>query len=77
PNPDTMLAGAVYWKQFNGGTAIALVPETYTIDGRSVTVPVRQQVTTDEDSTLTGFELTATHRLSYLLKPFDGLGFKV
>ncbi|MHC1671311.1 TonB-dependent receptor [Stenotrophomonas maltophilia] len=77
PNPDTMLAGAVYWKQFNGGTATALVPETYTIDGQSVTVPVRQQVTTDEDSTLTGFELTATHRLSYLPKPFDGLGFKV
>lgn len=72
-----MLAGAVYWKQFNGGTATALVPETYTIDGRSVTVPVRQQVTTDEDSTLTGFELTATHRLSYLPKPFDGLGFKI
>jgi outer membrane receptor protein involved in Fe transport len=39
-------------------------------------VPVRQEVTTDEKSTLTGFELSASHRFSYLPKPFDGLGFK-
>ncbi len=30
-----MLAGAVYWKQFNGGTATALVPGPCTIDGRA------------------------------------------
>jgi len=77
PNPDTLLAAAVYWKQFNGGTATALVDETYTLNGQSVTVPVRQQVTTDEDSTLTGMELSATHRFSYLPQPFDGMGFKV
>lgn len=77
PNADTLLAGAVYWKQFNGGTATALVDETYTINGQTVNVPVRQQVTTDEDSTLTGLELSATHRFSYLPKPFDGMGFKL
>jgi TonB-dependent receptor len=76
-NPDTLLAGAIYWKQFNGGTETALVNEPYTVDGQTVVVPVRQQVTTDEKSTLTGFELTASHRLSYLPQPFDGLGFKL
>ncbi len=76
-NADTLLAGAIYWKQFNGGTASVQVPETYTINGQDVTVPVLQQVTTDEDSTLTGIELSATHRFSYLPKPFDGMGFKV
>ncbi|HEY0334154.1 MAG TPA: TonB-dependent receptor, partial [Stenotrophomonas sp.] len=55
----------------------ALVNEPYTVDGQTVVVPVRQQVTTDEKSTLTGFELTASHRLSYLPQPFDGLGFKL
>lgn len=77
PNPDTVLAGAVYWKQFNGGTETQLFDETFNINGTDVSVPVARQVTTDEDSTLTGFELTASHRFSYLPKPFDGLGFKV
>ncbi|SEL61643.1 TonB-dependent receptor [Pseudoxanthomonas sp. GM95] len=77
PNADTILAGALYWKQFNGGTQTALVNEPYNINGQSVIVPVRQEVTTDEKSTLTGFELSASHRFSYLPKPFDGLGFKV
>jgi iron complex outermembrane receptor protein len=77
PNEDTILAGAVYWKQFNGGTETALIDEDFVIGGQSLTVPVRQQVTTDENSTLTGFELSAAHRFSYLPKPFDGLGFKL
>lgn len=77
PNQDSMLAGAVYWKQFNGGTETALFDETFVVDGQSVTVPVPRQVTTDKKSTLTGFELSAAHRFSYLPKPLDGLGFKL
>ncbi len=77
PNQDTLLAGALYWKQFNGGTETALFDETFVVDGQSVTVPVPRQVTTDEDSTLTGFEFSAAHRFSYLPQPFDGLGFKL
>ncbi|NYF22656.1 TonB-dependent receptor [Xanthomonas sp. JAI131] len=77
PNEDSMLAGAVYWKQFNGGTETALFDETFVVDGQSVTVPVPRQVTTDKKSTLTGFELSAAHRFSYLPKPLDGLGFKL
>jgi len=75
-NADTLLAGAVYWKQFNGGTEIVQFNETFVIDGDSVVVPVAREITTDADSTLTGFELTAAHRFSYLPKPFDGLGLK-
>lgn len=75
-NQDTLLAGAVYWKQFNGGSETRLFDETFVVDGQQVTVPVARQVTTDDNSTLTGFELTAAHRFSYLPKPFDGLGFK-
>lgn len=77
PNEDTLLAGALYWKQFNGGTETALFDETFVVEGQSVTVPVPRQVTTDENSTLTGFELSAAHRFSYLPKPLDGLGFKL
>ncbi|MDL5364637.1 TonB-dependent receptor [Xanthomonas sp. NCPPB 2654] len=77
PNEDSMLAGAVYWKQFNGGTETALFDETFVVDGRSATVSVPRQVTTDKKSTLTGFELSAAHRFSYLPKPLDGLGFKL
>ncbi|MET0288177.1 MAG: TonB-dependent receptor [Pseudoxanthomonas sp.] len=77
PNPDTMLAGALYWKQFNGGTETALFNETFTVEGQDVTVPVRRQVTTDENSTLTGFEFSAAHRFSYFPKPFDGMGVKL
>ena len=77
PNADTILAGALYWKQFNGGTETQIFDETFTVNDQDVTVPVARQVTTDQSSTLTGFELTASHRLSYLPKPFDGLGFKL
>lgn len=76
-NPDTLLAAALYYKQFNGGTETALINETYVIDGQSVVVPVEQEITTDQKSSLYGFELTAAHRFSYLPAPFDGLGFKL
>ncbi|MBX9708851.1 MAG: TonB-dependent receptor [Caulobacteraceae bacterium] len=77
PNEDSIFSAAVYIKQFNGGFIPALVNETYTIGGQTVTIPVVQDVTTDENSILTGFELTAAHRFSNLPAPFDGIGFKV
>lgn len=77
PNEDSIFSAAVYIKQFNGGFIPALLDEVYQIAGQSVTVPVIQDVTTDEDSLLTGFELTAAHRFSNLPAPFDGIGFKV
>lgn len=76
PNPDSILSMAVYHKIFNGGFIPSVIDETFVIDGQTVTVPVVQDSTTDEDSRLTGFELTAAHRFSNLPAPFDGLGFK-
>lgn len=77
PNPDSIFSVAVYYKQFNGGFVPSVIDETYVIGGRSVTIPVVQDSTTDEDSALAGFEITAAHRFSNLPAPFDGLGFKV
>lgn len=77
PNPDSMLSLAVYHKIFNGGFVPTVIDETFVVDGQTITVPVLQDSTTDEDSELTGFEVTAAHRFSNLPAPFDGLGFKV
>ncbi len=76
PNKDSLLSAAVYYKQFNGGSINTVLDETFIIDGNSVVVPVIQPATTDEKSDLYGVELTASHRMSYLPAPFDGLGFK-
>ncbi|AKC85964.1 TonB-dependent receptor [Pseudoxanthomonas suwonensis] len=77
PNPDSLLGLAVYYKQFAGGFIPVLIDESFMIDGNEVIVPVVQDATTDDKSELTGFEVTATHRFSYLPAPFDGLGFKL
>jgi iron complex outermembrane recepter protein len=76
PNPDSMLAAAVYYKQFNGGSIPTVIDESFVIDGVTVVIPVAQDTTTDKKSDLFGLELTAMHRFSYLPAPFDGLGFK-
>jgi len=77
PNPDSVLSVAIYYKRFNGGFVSSVVDETFLIGEQNVTVPVIQDSTTDEDSQLAGFEVTASHRFSNLPAPFDGLGFKV
>lgn len=76
PNPDSIFSFAVYYKLFNGGFVPTVINETYVIDGQTVTIPVTQDATTDDDSELKGFEITAAHRFSNLPAPFDGLGFK-
>lgn len=77
PNPDSILSAAVYYKQFNGGSAATIIDEPFVIDGETRVLPVVQPVTTDEKSELFGAEFTASHRFSYLPAPFDGLGFKL
>ncbi|MBS0567136.1 MAG: TonB-dependent receptor [Proteobacteria bacterium] len=77
PNPDSMLSAALYYKQFNGGYRSSVSNETYVINGTPVTVPVVVMDTTNKKSDLTGIELSAVHRLSYLPHPFDGLAFKL
>jgi len=75
-NEDTMLSGALYYKQFNGGSMPVIVNETFDIDGQSVTVPVEQLATSDQKSDLFGVEFTASHSFSYLPGIFSGLGVK-
>ncbi|WP_078085323.1 TonB-dependent receptor [Microbulbifer mangrovi] len=76
PNDDTMLAFGVYHKRFQGGFETAQITETFEVDGQ--TIPAQFNITrTDEDtSALTGFEMTATHRFSYLPGYLSGLGAK-
>lgn len=77
PNEDTILAGGVYYKSFNGGFDTTAVTETFIVDGQPVNAVVSTSNTTGKNSTIFGFEMTAAHRFSYLPKPLDGLGFKV
>ncbi|WP_340589179.1 TonB-dependent receptor [Erythrobacter alti] len=77
PNEDTILSGTAYYKSFNGGFEAIGQTETFNIDGQDVNALVRTVNTTDDTSTIYGFELSVAHRLSYLPAPLDGLGFKV
>ncbi len=77
PNRDTMVAGALYYKNFTGGFIPVVIDEQFTIDGQAVTVPVVQTANSDEQSSLWGFELTLAHTFSWLPAPFDGLGAKL
>lgn len=77
PNADTILAGGVYYKSFNGGFETVGQFETFEVDGQSLTTLVTTVNTSSDTSNIYGFELTAAHRFSWLPKPLDGLGFKV
>ena len=77
PNKDTILAGGFYYKRFNGGFEGVGQIETFDINGQDFDALVVTTQTTDKASTIYGFELTASHRLSFLPAPLDGLGFKV
>lgn len=77
PNDDTILAGGVYYKSFNGGFEPIGQFETFEVNGQPLQTLVTTTQTTDENSTIYGFELTAAHRLSWLPAPLDGLGFKL
>ena len=35
PNADTMIAGAIYWKEFNGGFENVAQLETFNLDGNA------------------------------------------
>ncbi len=77
PNPDTILAAGVYYKRFNGGFENTTRVEEFIVDGQALQTLVTTQDTVGDSSTIYGFEVTATHRFSYLPKPLDGLGFKL
>ena len=77
PNDDTMIAGAVYWKEFNGGFETVAQLETFNLDGNQVEGLVRTTQTSDKESTIKGIELTLTHAFDYLPGFLSGFGGKL
>ncbi|WND03862.1 TonB-dependent receptor [Temperatibacter marinus] len=77
PNEDTILAGGIYHKRFNGGFKNVGQLETFNIDGQDLTAIVTTQALDDEKSEITGFEVTAAHSFSYLPGALSGLGVKL
>ncbi len=77
PNPDSIVAAALYYKRFEGGFENAVFNEDFNIDGQSITVPVVQEQNSGRSSTIRGLELSGAYRFSTLPQPFDGLGVKM
>jgi len=77
PNADTILAGGVYYKRFQGGFEQTQQRETFVIDGQSIDGNVTTTRTRDNESNLYGFELTATHSFNYLDGFWSGFGAKL
>ncbi len=76
-NNDTMLAGALYWKEFNGGFETVAQLETFNLDGNEVQGLVETTQISDKNSTIKGFELTLTHAFDYLPGFWSGFGGKL
>ena len=76
-NEDTMIAGAIYWKEFNGGFETVAQLETFDLDGNDVQGWVETTQISDKDSTIKGFELTLTHSFDYLPGFWSGFGGKL
>lgn len=77
PNPDTILAFGVYYKQFQGGFENIRQNETFSVNGTDVTRDVSVQQVSDDSSELFGLEVTASHAFTYLPGLLSGLGAKV
>ncbi|MDO3384507.1 TonB-dependent receptor [Gilvimarinus sp. SDUM040013] len=76
PNQDTMLAFGLYHKEFQGGFETTRTTEEFLIDGQVVPADFDLTKTNEDASSLTGFEVTATHNFSYLPGFLSGFGFK-
>jgi TonB-dependent receptor len=77
PNEDSILAATLYVKDFTGGFTNTVVQEDYVVDGTTLTFPIVLQQTNDSTSTLTGIEITGSHRFSYLPGFWSGFGTKI
>lgn len=77
PNDDTILAVNAYYKSFDGGFELTGIFENFNINGVDQDLLVSSVNTNEESNTIYGVEVTAAHRLSWLPKPLDGLGFKL
>ena len=75
-NNDTMIAGALYWKEFNGAFENTAQLETFNLDGNEVQGVVETTQISDKESTIKGIELTLTHSFDYLPGFLSGFGGK-
>lgn len=71
PNEDSIFAVSFYHKQFNGGFQQQTVLENFNVEGVDVALPITNSVTTDQESALTGIELSAAYRWD------NGIGVKI
>ena len=76
-NNDTMVAGAIYWKEFNGGFETVAQLESFNLDGNQVQGLVETTQISDKDSTIKGIELSLTHSFDYLPGFWSGFGGKL
>ncbi|MEL6446593.1 MAG: TonB-dependent receptor [Pseudomonadota bacterium] len=77
PNESTMIAGSVYWKDFNGGFETVAQLETFNLDGNLVQGTVETTQVNDDTSRITGFEATLIHDFDYLPGFLSGFGGKL
>lgn len=75
-NADTMIAAALYWKEFNGGFENVAQLETFDLDGNDVQGLIETTRISDRDSTIQGIELSLTHSFDYLPGFWSGFGGK-
>ena len=76
PNSDTMIAGAIYWKEFSSGFENVAQLESFNLDGYEVQGLVETTQLSDDESTIKGFEITLTHAFDYLPGFWSGFGGK-
>lgn len=82
PSSDSAVTLALYWKNFTGGFESTTEARdiAITVDGVEQFVNVADVTvsqTTDNESTIKGYEITATKQFSELPAPFNGLGANV
>ena len=76
PNESSVVAGLVYWKEFNGGFETVAQVESFNLDGNQVEGIVETTQISSDKSTITGFEITLIHSFDYLPGFWSGFGGK-
>jgi TonB-dependent receptor len=77
PNADTMVAAAIYWKEFNGAFETVAQLETFNLDGNPVQGLIETTQISNDDSTIKGLELSLSHSFNYLPGFWSGFGGKI
>lgn len=77
PNQDTIIAAAIYWKEFNGAFETVAQLETFNLDGNPAQGLVETTQISDDKSSLTGLEISLAHSFDYLPGFLSGFGGKL